>query len=316
MVNSGIPLDKSLFDRVRINKWALDQRAAELQTRRSVKKQHQIAWLLRAVRCIDLTTLSGNDTPSNVLRLTKKAIRPVDPAVLADLGLSEAEASTITCGAVCVYPARVTDAVAGVEGKIPIASVATGFPAGQTSLETRLAEIRAAVADGAKEIDIVINRTAAIHGDWDLLYSEIKAMKAACGSAHMKTILATGELPTYTSVYHCSMVAMMAGSDFIKTSTGKEPVNATLQVGLVMCRAIRDYHALTGVKIGFKPAGGIRTAKQAVYWLVLMFEELGEEWTHPHLFRLGASTLLADIERQLYHGAYGRYHSYSYIAMS
>ena len=315
MVNHGIPLDKSIFEKVRINKWSLDQRAAELQTRRSVKKQHQIAWLLRAVQCIDLTTLSGNDTATNVFRLSKKAIHPLDLTVLADLGLSEAESSSITCGAVCVYPSRVKEAVDGVEGKIPIASVATGFPAGQTSLATRLEEIRAAVADGATEIDIVINRTAAIHGDWETVYDEIKAMKEACGPAHMKAILATGELPTYTSVYHCSMVAMMAGSDFIKTSTGKEPVNATLQVGLVMCRAIRDYLRLTGVKVGFKPAGGIRTAKQAIYWLILMFEELGEEWTHPNLFRLGASTLLADIERQIYHGAYGRYHSYSYLAL-
>lgn len=313
MVNTGMALDLSLVEKARINKWALDLRAAELQTRRSVKKAYQVAWLLRAVRCIDLTTLSGNDTSTNVLRLGKKALHPVDDEVLRALGVDSP--GGVTCGAVCVYPARVKEAVAAVEGRLPVASVATGFPAGQTKLGHRLAEIREAVADGATEIDVVINRQAAIHGDWQVLYDELRAMKEACGAAHMKTILATGELPTYTSVYQCSMVAMMAGSDFIKTSTGKEPVNATLQVGLVMCRAIRDYYELTGVKVGFKPAGGIRTAKQAVYWLVLMFEELGEEWTHPNLFRLGASTLLTDIERQLYHCAYGRYHSAVYIPL-
>eukprot|EP01094_Clydonella_sp_ATCC50884_P006668 TRINITY_DN1587_c0_g1_i1.p2 TRINITY_DN1587_c0_g1~~TRINITY_DN1587_c0_g1_i1.p2 ORF type:complete len:323 (+),score=90.38 TRINITY_DN1587_c0_g1_i1:26-970(+) len=313
MGNPGIPLDLGWVHSARVNKSATERRAAEIGTRRSIKKLHQLAWLLRSLRCIDLTTLAGDDTPSNVKRLCAKARNPVHIDTLRLLGI---ENENITVGAVCVYPNRVKDAVAALEGSnIPVASVATGFPAGQTPLETRLSEIRLAVAAGAREIDIVIPRTAALLSDWQGLYDEVKAMKEACGSAHLKTILATGELPTYQMVYQCSAVCLMAGADFIKTSTGKEPVNATLPVALVMCRAIRDYYDRTGVKVGFKPAGGIRTAKQAMAFLALMMEELGEEWTHPDLFRFGASSLLGDIERQLYHGTTGRYHAPQYIPM-
>jgi len=298
----------------RVNKSQVEKRAAEIPTRRTVKKKWQIAWLLRAIQCIDLTTLAGDDTPSNVARLCAKARNPISPDLLAKIGWPED--TPFTVGAVCVYPNRVLDAVEGLKGTgIPIASVATGFPAGQTPLCTRLEEIRLAVADGATEIDIVIARTLVYLGQWKELYDEVKAMKEACGTAHLKTILATGELPTYTAVYQASIVCCMAGADFIKTSTGKEPVNATLPVGVVMCRAIRDYQERTGIAVGFKPAGGIRTAKDAIAWLCLMMEEAGEPWTKPDLFRLGASALLTDIERQLYHGVHGRYHSHMYIPL-
>jgi len=314
MVNQGIPLDMGWVLSVRVNKFCVDQRAAELPARRCVKKEHQIAWMIRAVQCLDLTTLSGDDTPSNVNRLCAKAKNPIHFETMNALGLAN---YPLTTGAVCVYPSRVDDAVRALAGtSIPVASVATGFPAGQTPLEVRLAEIRLAVASGAKEIDIVINRTLLYEGKWEELYSEVQQMRAACGhDIHLKTILATGELPHYTAVYRASVVCMMAGADFIKTSTGKEPVNATISFGIVMCRAIREYYERTGVKIGFKPAGGIRTAKDSCTWLSLMMEELGEEWTHPDLFRIGASTLLQDIERQLYHCATGRYHGKQYIPL-
>jgi len=314
MGNPGTPYDASWFADARVNKSGTDNRAAELRTRRSVKKKWQLAWEIRAIQCIDLTTLAGDDTPSNVKRLCAKARNPISPDILKSLGLEDAG---ITTGAVCVYPNRVAEAVNAVKGaNIPVASVATGFPAGQTPLSTRLEEIRLAVADGAAEIDIVISRTQALLGDWKGLYDEVKKMKKACGQAHLKTILATGELPTYADVYKASMVCMMAGADFIKTSTGKEAVNAILPIGLVMTRAIRDFYERTNIKVGFKPAGGIRSAKDAVCWIVLMMEELGEEWTHPDLFRIGASSVLGDIERQLYHGTTGRYHGKDYITMS
>lgn len=225
----------------------------------------------------------------------------------------------LTTGAVCVYPSRVPDAVRVLKrlgSRLPVAAVATGFPSGQFSLTTRLAEVRDAVKMGAGEIDIVINREAALKGDWETVYEEVKAMREACGEAHMKTILATGELGSLTNVYKASIVCMMAGADFIKTSTGKEGVNAILPVGIVMCRAIREYFQKTGFKVGFKPAGGIRTAKDATLWLILMKEELGVEWTKPNLFRLGASSLLLDIERQLFHYVTGRYAASHDFAMA
>lgn len=314
MGNPGTAFDIGWVLSARVNKSAVARRAAEMGTRRTVKKQWQLAWLLRAITCIDLTTLAGDDTPSNVKRLCAKAMNPVHTETTEKLGLSPIQ---IQCGAVCVYPNMVPVAVAALKGSnIPVASVATGFPAGQTPLSTRLEEIRLAVADGAQEIDIVINRPQVLLSQWEELYKEVKAMKEACGKAHLKTILATGEIPTYQQVYQASVVCMMAGADFIKTSTGKETVNATIEVGLVMCRAIRDYYERTGIKVGFKPAGGIRTAKDSCTWLILMMEELGEEWTHNNLFRIGASSLLGDIERQLYHGAFGRYHGTQYIPMA
>ena len=279
-----------------------------------MKKEWQLAWLLRAVTNIDLTTLAGDDTPGNVERLCAKAKKPVRPDILEAIGCSELN---LTTGAVCVYPARVKDAVAALKGTgIPVASVATGFPSGQICHEHKLAEIRQCVADGATEIDIVIPREHAIAHNWEALYKEVCDFRLACGDAHMKAILAVGELPSFTVVYQCSIVCMLAGSDFIKTSTGKEPTNATIPVSLVMVRAIRDYYERTGYYVGFKPAGGIRTAKDACLYLALMREELGIEWQKNDLFRIGASGLLTDIERQLHHGASGDYAAGYYMAMS
>ena len=300
--NSGVPLDPSWFDRVSVNTPAADRRAATLTTRRSVKKDHQAAWLCKAITLTDLTTLAGDDTPARVQRLCAKARQPIRADIAQALGVD------LTVGAVCVYPTMVPHAVRALSGSgIPVASVATGFPAGLMPLPLRLAEIRWAVDQGADEIDIVITREHALLGNWSALYDEIAAMREACGAAHMKAILATGELKTLTNVYAASMVAMQAGADFIKTSTGKEDVNATLPVSLVMCRAIRDYRAASGQIVGFKPAGGIRSAKDAMNWLVLMREELGLRWMQPDLFRFGASSMLADIERQLEHHVTGRY---------
>ncbi|GGH58449.1 deoxyribose-phosphate aldolase [Frigidibacter albus] len=301
--NPGTPLAPDWFDTVAVNTPAAERRAASLTARRTVKKEWQAAWLVNAIRCIDLTTLAGDDTPARVQRLCAKARQPLAPHILQGLGLE-----ALTTGAVCVYPTMVAPAVKALEGSgIPVASVATGFPAGLMPLPLRLAEIRYAVDQGAAEIDIVISRAHVLSGDWQALYDETAAMREACGDAHMKAILATGELKTLRNVYKASMVAMQAGADFIKTSTGKEPVNATLPVSLVMVRALRDYGARTGARVGFKPAGGMRTAKDAIAWQVLMKEEMGNDWLQPDLFRLGASSMLADIERQLDHHVTGRY---------
>lgn len=314
--NPGMPFDASWLENVHVNLPAVRRRSETLGTRRTVKKQWQAAWLLRAITCVDLTTLSGDDTFTNVSRLCFKAGHPVKEDILKALGMED---KGITCGAVCVYPNRVADCVKSLKAanvNVPIASVATGFPSGQMPLKTRLEEIRQAVQDGATEIDIVINRTYALNGNWKGVYDEVQAMREACGDAHLKTILATGELGSMVNVYKASLVCMMAGADFIKTSTGKEGVNAILPVALVMVRAIREYYQKTGYKVGFKPAGGIRSAKDACTWLMLMKEELGDEWLSPHLFRLGASALLLDIERQLFHYVYGKYAALHEIPMS
>lgn len=303
--NPGIPLELDWVRAARANRSAIERRAATLGTRRTVKKEWQAAWLLRAITCIDLTTLAGDDTPGNVLRLCAKARRPVRPDILEALGAADLPIRT---AAVCVYHAYVETAVRALEGSgIPVAAVSTGFPAGLSPFPQRIEEIRASVAAGAEEIDVVITRRHVLLGDWEALYDEVRAFREACGEAHLKVILATGELGTLRNVARASLVAMMAGADFIKTSTGKESVNATLPVGLVMTRAIREYHERTGYRVGFKPAGGIRTAKQALEWLILMKEELGDEWLRPSLFRFGASSLLGDIERQLEHHVTGRY---------
>ena len=302
------------FETVQVNLSATERRTATLGGRRTVKKTYQAAWLVKALQCIDLTTLAGDDTPGRVHRLAAKARRPLRADIVDALGLSDTPPRV---GAVCVYPAMVAPAVKALEGSgIPVASVATGFPTGLTPLPQRLAEIRYAVDMGADEIDIVINRAQVLRQEWTALYDEICAMREACGNAHLKAILGTGDLRTLRNVYKASMVAMMAGADFIKTSTGKEEVNATLPVSLVMLRALRDYGDRTGMKVGFKPAGGIRTAKDAMSWLILMKEELGREWLEPDLFRIGASAMLADIERQLEHFVTGRYASASHHALA
>lgn len=312
--NPGMPLDLGWVYASRVNLSAVERRTSTLTKRRSVKKDWQAAWLLKAITMIDLTTLSGDDTPGNVLRLCKKARQPVRTDLLEALGMRD---KNLTVGAVCVYHRRVKDAVEALQGtSIPVAAVSTGFPAGQSPYQQRLEEIHESVAAGAKEIDIVISREHVLRGDWEALYRETKEMREACGDAHIKTILATGELGTLKNVRMASLVCMMAGADFIKTSTGKEPVNATLEVGLVMVRAVRDYYERTGYKVGFKPAGGIRTAKDAMNWEILIKEELGDEWLTPSLFRFGASGLLGDIERQLSHHVTGRYAARHHMPMA
>ena len=303
--NPGIPLDLDWVDAVQVNRSAVERRCSSLTKRRSIKKEWQAAWLLKAIRCMDLTTLSSDDTPDRVRRLCSKALRPLKQELTNDLGITSLN---LTVGAVCVYHALVETAAKALKGSnIPVAAVSTGFPHGLSPLPRRIEEIRDSVSAGALEIDIVITRAHVFSGNWEALYQEIKSFREACGDSHLKTILGTGELGSLRNVAKASLVCMMAGADFIKTSTGKEPQNATLPVSLVMLRMIRDYHQKTGHKVGFKPAGGIRTAKQALEWQILMKEELGREWLEPELFRFGASGLLTDIERQLEHFVTGRY---------
>ena len=304
--NRGTSLNLDWVESVRLNTSAIERRASTLVTRRTVKKDWQIAWLLRAITCMDLTTLSGDDTDERVRRLCAKARQPLQNELIEKLGIADLR---IRVGAVCVYHLFVETAVRALEGSgIPVAAVSTGFPAGLSPLPERIAEIHSSVAAGAQEIDVVITRAHVFGGEWQKLYDEILAFKDACGPAHLKVILGTGDLLTLRNVAKASVVAMMAGADFIKTSTGKETMNATLPVGLVMARAIREYAEETGMAVGFKPAGGIRTAKQSLEWLALMKEELGDAWLAPHLFRLGASSgMLADIERQLEFHVTGRY---------
>ena len=303
--NRGTSLNLDWVENVRVNTSAVERRAATLVTRRTVKKDWQIAWLLRAITCMDLTTLSGDDTDERVRRLCAKGRQPIQQEIVEKLRIEELH---IQVGAVCVYHLFVETARRALEGtKIHVAAVSTGFPAGLNPFEERLAEIRRSVEAGAQEIDIVITRAHVFGAQWQRLYDEIVAFKDACGPAHLKVILGTGDLTTLRNVARASLVAMMAGADFIKTSTGKESVNATLPVGLVMTRAIREYAEETGMAVGFKPAGGIRTAKQSLEWLALMKEELGNSWLDAHLFRFGASGMLADIERQLEFHVTGRY---------
>ena len=303
--NPGIPLDLDWVDAVQVNRSAVERRCSSLTKRRSIKKEWQAAWLLKAIRCMDLTTLSSDDTPDRVRRLCSKALRPLKQELTNDLGITNLN---LTAGAVCVYHALVETAAKALKGSnIPVAAVSTGFPHGLSPLPRRIEEIRDSVSAGALEIDIVITRAHVFSGNWEALYQEIKSFREACGDSHLKTILGAGELGSLRNVAKASLVCMMAGADFIKTSTGKEPQNATLPVSLVMLRMIRDYHQKTGHKVGFKPAGGIRTAKQALEWQILMKEELGREWLEPELFRFGASGLLTDIERQLEHFVTGRY---------
>ena len=303
--NTGMAFDPGLINGININRSAVERRAATIGKRRTVKKEYQAAWLLKAISFIDLTTLAGDDTPGKVRRLCQKAKQPVRKDLIDAMDVAELN---ITTGAVCVYHNMIDTAVQALGiSNIPVAAVSTGFPAGQTPLPIKIMEIKASVAAGATEIDIVISREKVLTGDWQAIYAEVKAYREACGDAHLKTILATGELATLTNVAKASWVCMMAGADFIKTSTGKEPVNATLPVSLVMVRAIREYFELTGFKIGYKPAGGVQKAKQALEYMILMKEELGNEWLVPHLFRFGASSLLGDIERQLEHYVTGSY---------
>jgi deoxyribose-phosphate aldolase len=303
--NRGMPLNLDWVESLRVNTSAVERRVDSLTKRRTVKKEWQVAWLLRAISCMDLTTLSGDDTNQRVLRLCAKAKQPVQQSIMKQLGLEDFH---LTVAAVCVYHTFVETAVRALKGSgINVAAVSTGFPAGLSPLAERVGEIRRSLSAGAQEIDVVITRAHVFSGNWQALYDEIATFKEACGKAHMKVILGTGDLVTLRNVARASMVAMMAGADFIKTSTGKESVNATLPVGLVMVRCIREYVAQTRMLVGFKPAGGIRTAKQSLDWLSLIKEELGDRWLDASLFRFGASGMLADIERQLEYHATGRY---------
>jgi len=303
--NTGIPLNLDWVREVRVNTSAVERRAQTHVARRTVKKEWQAAWLLRAISCMDLTTLSGDDTDERVRRLCAKAVQPIQQDLVEKLAAQELG---IKVAAVCVYHTFVETALRALEGSgVRVAAVSTGFPAGLSSFPERVAEIRRSVEAGADEIDVVITRAHVFAGHWQALYDEIAAFRQACGLAHMKVILGAGDLLTLRNVARASFVAMMAGADFIKTSTGKEPTNATLPVGFVMARAIRDYAQQTGMAVGFKPAGGIRTAKQSIDWLAMIKEELGLSWMRAELFRFGASGLLGDIERQLEHYATGRY---------
>lgn len=303
--NTGIEFQIDLVERVRVNLSAVTRRVGSLGGRRTVKKEWQAAWLLKAISCIDLTSLSGDDTPGRIKRLCAKARQPVRKDIVQALGV---EQLNLTTGAVCVYHEMIETAVESLRGTgIPIAAVSTGFPAGLSPMETRLREIELSVAAGAAEIDIVISRRHVLTGNWQVLYDEVKAYREACGDARLKTILATGELGSIANIGRASMVCMMAGADFIKTSTGMEAVNATLPVSLVMVRMIREYFELTGQRVGFKPAGGVGNSKTALSYLTLIKEELGDAWLDPYYFRFGASSLLGDIERQLEHYVTGHY---------
>jgi deoxyribose-phosphate aldolase len=303
--NPGTPLELDWIKEVRANRSAIERRTQTLRARRTVKNEWQAAWLLRAITLMDLTTLAGDDTEGRVRRLCAKARRPVRADLLEHMGAAQLP---IRVAAACVYHVFVEVALDALHGSgIPVAAVSTGFPAGLTPFQQRIAEIRASVEAGAEEIDVVISRSLVLTENWGALYDEVRAMREACGDAHIKTILATGELGTLRNVGRASLVCMMAGADFVKTSTGKENVNATLPVGLVMARSIREYHERTGHLVGLKAAGGIRTAREALDWLVLVKDELGDRWLHSDLFRFGASTLLTDIERQLEHFTTGRY---------
>lgn len=303
--NPGMALDLGVVEDIRVNRSATDRRITTLHGRRTVKRDWQAAWLLKAISCLDLTSLKGDDTPGRIRRLCAKAKAPLRSDLADALGVGDLG---ITVGAVCVYHEMVPTAVEALtQTGIPVAAVSTGFPAGLSPFRLRVAEIEESVAAGAREIDVVISRRHALTENWQALYEELRAFREACGPAHMKVILATGELVSLTKVARAAMVAMMAGADFVKTSTGMEATNATEPVSLVMLRAIRDYESMTGARVGFKPAGGISSAKQALQYLVLVKEELGRDWLAPELFRFGASSLLTDIERQLEHFVTGRY---------
>ncbi len=303
--NPGYPLDLDWVERVRMNRSALERRAGSIGARRTVKKDYQLAWLLRAITMIDLTTLNADDTDGRVERLCAKARNPLRAEIREKLGIGDLR---VLPGAVCVYHTFVHTAVQALEGTgIPVAAVSTAFPHGLAPVETKIAEIEASVKDGAKEIDIVIERGMVLRGDWQALYDQVKAFRKACGDAHIKTILGTGELATQTNIAKASLICMLAGADFIKTSTGKEKVNANLVTSLTMIRMIRWFAEETGIEIGYKPAGGIATAGDALKYMALIKEELGNRWLQPHLFRFGASSLLTDIERQLEHGLTGHY---------
>ena len=299
-----LPLEPRLPRIGSIDQVALEERAATL-AKRSIKRESKVFALELAVRMTDLTTLEGADTPGKVAALASKAIRP-DPS----------DPNVPSVAAVCVYPNLVPTAVERVRGTgVKVASVATAFPSGQSPLETKLDEVRWVIEHGADEVDMVIDRGAFLAGRYAKVYDEIVRVKEACGQTHLKVILETGELGTYDNVRRASLLAMAAGADFIKTSTGKLSSAATLPVALVMLEAIRDVFEETGRRVGFKPAGGIRTSKQAIQHLVLVHETLGDDWLTPDRYRFGASSLLNDILMQLRKEKSGLYQSPDYFTI-
>src|SRR5918999_2698774 len=299
-----LPLEPRLPRIGAVDQVALEERAASL-AKRSIKKESKLAALELAVRMMDLTTLEGADTPGKVAALAAKAIQP-DPG----------DPSIPSCAAICVYPNLVPPAVERVRGTgVKVASVATAFPSGQSPLAVKLRDVEEAVAFGADEIDMVIDRGAFLSGRYAKVYDEIVRVKEASGHAHLKVILETGELGTYDNVRRASLLAIAAGGDFIKTSTGKISPAATLPVALCMLDAIRDVNEETGRKVGFKPAGGIRVAKQAVQHLVLVHETLGPDWLTPDLHRFGASSLLNDVLMQIRKEKTGRYQGPDYFTL-
>ncbi|MDC0192340.1 deoxyribose-phosphate aldolase [Alphaproteobacteria bacterium] len=306
-------LDLNWINNINVNLSAVERRTSTLVKRRSVKKEYQASWLLKAITLIDLTTLSGDDTFGKVDRLCKKALNPIANNILSKLEINE---HAVRVGAVCVYHHLVSQAKNQLKGQLPIAAVSTGFPAGLSSFSTRKKEVVDSIKSGANEIDIVINRGFVIQNNWKKLYDEVKSFKLAANKTKIKAILGVGDLETMRNVAKASLVCMMAGADFIKTSTGKESINANLNNSLVMLRMIREFHEFSGKKIGFKPAGGISTAKSVLEFLILVMEELGEDWLNPNLLRIGASSLLIDIERQLYHHAFGRYATHDKLAIA
>jgi deoxyribose-phosphate aldolase len=293
-----LPLEPRLPRIGSVDQVAVEARAGEL-AKRSIKREAKLFALELAIRCMDLTTLEGADTPGKVAALCSKAVRP-DPT----------DRHIPSVAAVCVYPNLVPTALERLRGTgVKVASVATAFPSGQAPLETKLDEVRWVVGQGADEVDMVIDRGAFLSGRYAKVYDEIVRVKEACGEAHLKVILETGELGTYDNVRRASLLAMAAGADFIKTSTGKLPSAATLPVALVMLEAIRDVHEETGRVVGFKPAGGIRNAKQSIQHLVLVHETLGTDWLTPDLYRQGASSLLNDVLMQIRKERTGVYRS-------
>ena len=311
--NQFYPLDLKWINSVRVNLSAVERRTSSLVKRRSLKKEHQVAWLLKAVTLIDLTTLSGDDTFGKVDRLCQKALNPIAFNILKYL---EIPTNTLTVGAVCVYHHLVKQAKKNLIEKIPVAAVSTGFPAGLSSFSTRKKEIIDSIKDGASEIDIVINRGFVLQNEWQKLYNEVRSFKEVANGVKIKAILGVGDLETMRNVAKASLVCMMAGADFIKTSTGKETINANLNNSLVMLRMIREFYEYSGRKIGFKPAGGISSAKSVMEFLILVMEELGNKWINPGLLRIGASSLLIDIERQLYHYVFGNYATKDRLALA
>jgi deoxyribose-phosphate aldolase len=282
---------------------------ADFFTKRSMKKEAKLTGLYLAISMCDLTTLEGADTPGRVRQMCEKAKLPVPPELIQKFLEKKSLRAIPSVAAVCVYPLMVPVASAALKGSgIGIASVATAFPSGQAPLDVKIADTKFAVAHGATEIDMVINRSAFLSGDYQQMFDEIVEIKRACGEAHLKVILETGELGSYDRVRLASEIAMEAGADFIKTSTGKISPAATLPVTLVMLQAVADFHKRTGKKIGVKPAGGIRTAKQALQYLCMVNEVLGPEWMNPHMFRFGASALVNDLLRQIFKEVTGNYY--------